>query len=293
MTSTLSQNARLRIDLSYDGNHFHGWAAQPGLRTVQNELEKVLSVIFRHPVTVTVAGRTDAGVHARHQVVHCDVSRVAWDTLPGRSSRTSAESLIMRANSMLARAAGSILPWAPRGYSDVVIHKAAEVPSEFDARFSALWREYSYRIADGVAAWDPQRRDVLWLTDRLDIEAMNRAAAGLLGEHDFLSFCKPREGASTVRTLFELDFLRQGDLVVGRARADAFCHSQVRTLMGTLIEVGRGAREERWPQVRLEERSRDGNVIVAPPHPLTLESVGYPEPGEYGPQASLARRFRG
>lgn len=293
MTSTLAQNLRVRLDLGYDGNHFHGWAAQPGLRTVQDELEKALSVVFREPVVLTVAGRTDAGVHARHQVAHCDVSRAAWDALPGRSSRTPGESLVLRLNSLLARSAGGVVAGAPRGYSDVVVHSALEVPADFDARFSALWRAYTYRIADSVAEWDPQRHDVLWLSDRLDLDAMNRASVALLGEHDFLSYCKPREGASTIRTLLDLGFERVEGIVVGRAKADAFCHSQVRTLMGTLIEVGRGAREERWPLLRLEECSRDGQVVVAPPHPLTLEEIGYPGAAEFGAQARLARRYRG
>ena len=127
----------------------------------------------------------------------------------------------------------------------------------------------------------------------LAFDAMNRAAQPLLGEHDFLSFCKPREGASTTRTLLELSFTRSDDGVAGFARADAFCHSQVRTLMGTLIEVGRGARDEEWPYRRLVEQERNGEVIVAPPHPLTLEAVGYPEASQYADQAQAARRFRG
>ncbi|QRV01810.1 tRNA pseudouridine(38-40) synthase TruA [Arcanobacterium phocisimile] len=293
MTSTLAQNIRLRLDLGYDGNHFHGWAAQPGLRTVQGELENVLSAIVRQPVVLTVAGRTDAGVHARHQVAHCDIPRESWLALPGRSSRTAAQSLVHRANSMLARSTGGVIVGAPKGFSDVVIHDVVPVSEEFDARFSALWRSYSYRIADGVACWDPQRRDVLWLADELDLEAMNRAVTGLLGEHNFLSYCKPREGASTVRTLHELSFTRVDGVVVGTARADAFCHSQVRTLMGTFIEVGRGRRGEEWPYQRLIEQNRDGQVVIAPPHPLTLERIGYPEPELYGVQAAQARRYRG
>ncbi|USR79064.1 tRNA pseudouridine(38-40) synthase TruA [Arcanobacterium pinnipediorum] len=293
MTSTVAQNQRLRLDLGYDGNHFHGWAAQPGLRTVQGMVENVLSTIFRQDVVLSVAGRTDAGVHARHQVAHCDVAEELWRNLPGRSQRTPAQALIRRANSLLARGAGSDILGAPKGYSDVVIHAVAPVPDSFDARFSALWRSYTYRIADAVSAWDPQRKDVLWIADQLDIEAMNRAGLRLLGEHDFLSFCKPREGASTVRTLYELIFTRSAGIILGKARADAFCHSQVRTLMGTLIEVGRGVRDEDWPYQRLIERTRDGNVVVAAPHPLTLEEIGYPPPELYAHQANQARRFRG
>lgn len=288
---TVAENQRVRLDLGYDGTQFHGWAAQPGLRTVQGELEEALSQILRTDVLLTVAGRTDAGVHARHQVAAFDIPTDTWLSLPGRSTRTPGESLRLRMNSILARKTPGAVA---KGYTDVVIHGASEVSGDFDARFSAIWRSYSYRMVDDVANWDPQRRDVLWLAERLDVDAMNRAAEPLLGEHDFLSFCKPREGASTVRTLQELRVERLDDgSLVGLARADAFGHSQVRTLMGTLIEVGRGARDEEWPVRRLAERSRTGEVVVAPPHPLTLEAVGYPAPDEYGTQAQLARRFRG
>ncbi|QOR47157.1 tRNA pseudouridine(38-40) synthase TruA [Trueperella pecoris] len=279
---------RIRIDLSYDGAAFHGWAAQPGLRTVQGELEKALVTVLRQPVALTVAGRTDAGVHAAGQCAHFDVDAAAWAALPGRSSREPGESLVRKINAITSRGADG-----PVGFSDVVVKRADVVVDDFDARFSALWRRYSYRIADGVENWDPRRKDVLWLDSVLDVAAMNRAAQALLGEHDFLSFCKPREGASTVRTLLELGFVRDGGMVTGYAKGDAFCHSQVRTLMGSLIEVGRGARDEDWPAVRLEAAVRNGEVIVAPPHPLTLEEIGYPAPAEYGAQAVLTRRYRG
>ncbi|WFN90749.1 tRNA pseudouridine(38-40) synthase TruA [Arcanobacterium wilhelmae] len=290
MVSTVSHTARIRIECAYDGAQFHGWAAQPGLRTVQGVLEDALATILREPITLTVAGRTDAGVHAAGQVAHFDVSRERWEALPGRSTFTPGDSLVRRVNAITAagsREAGIA------GYTDVVVKSAREVPETFDARFSALWRAYTYRMAEGPDGWDPKRRDVLWLPGELDIDAMNRAAQRILGEHDFLSYCRPREGASTVRTLHELRFERAGGLLLGYARADAFCHSQVRTLMGTMIEVGRGVRGEEWPLKRLEASSRDGEVIVAPPHPLTLEEIGYPPESEYGTQAQLARRFRG
>ena len=280
---------RIRLDIAYDGSAFHGWAAQPGQRTVQGELESALAAIVRGPAPLTVAGRTDAGVHARGQVAHFDVDPSVWERLPGRSDREPGVALVRALNALLARGASG-----PRGFSDVIVRSARAVPDTFDARFSALWREYSYCIADGVQNWDPRRRDVLWLDQRLDLDAMNEAARPLLGEHDFLSFCKPREGASTVRTLLACEFVREGDgAIKARVKADAFCHSQVRTLMGTLIEVGRGARPIDWPAVRLVEASRDGQVIVAPPHPLTLEEVGYPDPEEYEAQAQRARVFRG
>ncbi|MDP9805874.1 tRNA pseudouridine38-40 synthase [Trueperella bonasi] len=279
---------RIRLDLAYDGANFHGWATQPGLRTVQGVLEAVLSTVLREPIALTVAGRTDAGVHAAGQVAHFDVDDAGWAALPGRSAREPGESLVRKVNAMTARDARG-----PQGYTDVVVKSAREVPSDFDARFSALWRRYSYRIADGANNWDPRRTDVLWVERELDVTAMNRAARPLLGEHDFLSYCRPREGASTVRTLRKLEFIDDAGLIVGIAEADAFCHSQVRTLMGTLIEVGRGVRGDDWPARRLAEACRNGEVVVAPPHALTLDAVGYPKAEDYAAQAQAARRFRG
>lgn len=291
---------RIRLDIAYDGAAFHGWAAQPGLRTVQGELETALAAVLREPVALTVAGRTDAGVHARGQVAHCDVSQAAWAALPGRSDRDPDVALVRAVNAVLARQHSiwgqrESTPASPRGFSDVIVTQAAAVPESFDARFSALWRSYIYRIGDQVTAWNPLRRDVLWLNEQLDITAINRAAQPLLGEHDFLSYCKPRPGASTVRTLQELSGERDSEGVLTiQVRADAFCHSQVRTLVGTLIEVGRGAKPEAWPYQRLVETSRDGQVIVAPAHGLTLAAVGYPsEPYEYEAQAQRARVYRG
>ncbi|MGO3477637.1 MAG: tRNA pseudouridine synthase A, partial [Brachybacterium tyrofermentans] len=172
--------ARLRLDLSYDGTGYHGWAAQPGHPTVEGELERALAQIARVPLRVTVAGRTDSGVHARGQVCHLDVPRSILATLPGRSDRRPEEALVTRLAGVLPR--------------DIVVHAAREVPLDFDARFGALWRRYRYRLSDGPATHDPLRRDVLRHRRPLDVEAMNRASRTLLGEHDFLSFCRPREG---------------------------------------------------------------------------------------------------
>lgn len=289
MSTTISQTQRIRLDIAYSGEAFHGWAAQPGLRTVEGELTAALQRITREELELTVAGRTDAGVHASGQVAHFDLSQTAWLALPGRSTRTPELALAQKVNAVLSHSAGSI-----RGFTDVVVREVTAVSQEFDARFSALWRRYHYRIADSVKLWDPLRKDVLWLSEELDLAAMNRAAQTLLGEHDFLSYCKPRPGASTVRTLQELQFARDAQgIIMAVVKADAFCHSQVRTLMGTLIEVGRGAKDESWPGRRLEERNRDGQVIVAPAHPLTLAEVGYPEAGEYAAQAKRARTYRG
>ncbi|MCI5825898.1 MAG: tRNA pseudouridine synthase A [Arcanobacterium sp.] len=313
---------RIRLDIAYAGAGFHGWAAQPHQRTVQGELETALAAVLREPVALTVAGRTDAGVHAQGQVAHADVSAAAWAALPGRSDREPGSALVRAVNAVLARnlscygrppvgEAGSqssqnpqkaFDPYvlglgerSPRGYSDVIVGRAAAVPESFDARFSALWRAYRYRIADSAAMWNPLSHDVLWLAEPLNVAAMHRSGRPLLGEHNFLSFCKPRAGASTVRTLQELQVERGADGVITiNVRADAFCHSQVRALVGALIEVGRGAKPESWPAECLAAASRTCGVAVAPAHGLTLAHVEYPEdPEEYEKQALRARVYRG
>lgn len=283
---------RLRLDLSYDGSGFHGWAAQPGLRTVQGELEQALERVTRVPLQVTVAGRTDTGVHARGQVCHLDVPRSALDALPGRSDRDPADALV-------ARLAG-VLP------VDVVVHAARIVPDAFDARFGALRRRYRYRISDGPEHHDPLRRDVLRHRRALDADLMSRAAEPLLGEHDFLSFCRPREGATTIRTLETLRIERPGEgradagLVVVTVIADAFCHHMVRSLVGTLMQVGEGRRAEDWPARVLAARTRDsaprggvGAAPLCPPQGLTLDAVEYPTDDELAAQAARARTMRG
>lgn len=280
---------RIRLSLAYDGTHFHGWAAQPGLRTVEGELHEVIALLTGAPRSITVAGRTDAGVHARGQVAHFDVEPEVLERVRGRYSGDALEALQHRMMALLSRRSEG-----PKGSSDLIIREAKRAPEGFDARFSALSRSYTYRISDDPRAWDPLRRnDVLWVREVLDVEAMNRAAVPLLGEHDFLSYCKPREGATTIRELLELRAERRDGLIEVKARADAFCHSMVRTLVGTLMRVGVGQRPESWPQERLEARSRDtGEVIVAPPHPLTLESVEYPEDHLLAARAIQTRAVR-
>lgn len=290
--SRVPQLTRLRLDLSYDGTDFHGWAAQPGQRTVQGELEQALSRIARVPVQVTVAGRTDAGVHARGQVCHLDLPGPVLATIPGRSDRAPA-------NALVTRLAG-LLP------ADVVVHAAREVPPEFDARFGALRRRYRYRISDGPTVHDPLRRDVLRHRWPLDVGAMARASRALLGEHDFLSFCKPREGATTIRTLEQLDWERpepgraDEGLVVATVVADAFCHHMVRSLVGTLLVVGEGRKGEDWPAQVLAARTRQsstrtstGSAPLCPPQGLTLDHVEYPSDEDLAAQARAARVLRG
>ena len=295
MRSTPTSLVRLRLDIAYDGSAFHGWAYQPGLRTVEGELNRALETVLREQVSLTVGGRTDAGVHARGNVAHFDVSAEKLEAVRGRSDDTAEECLRRRTMAVLAHVSHTEHPEEIKGASDIVITQINRVASDFDARFSALARLYTYRICDRPELFDPlRRRDVLWVNTPLDVEAMNEAAQSLIGEHDFLSFCKPREGATTIRELQKLCVLRtEGGLIEIQAQADAFCHSMVRTLVGTLMRVGSGARPIEWARHRLEKRSRDGEVGVAPAHPLTLEKIIYPDtPAEYAERARQTRAVR-
>ncbi|MFC7307487.1 tRNA pseudouridine(38-40) synthase TruA [Streptomyces monticola] len=250
---------RVRLDLSYDGRDFSGWAKQrEGQRTVQGEIEDALRTVTRSKETfdLTVAGRTDSGVHARGQVAHVDLPAELW-----------AE----HREKLLRRLAGR-LP------HDVRIWRAEEAPAGFNARFSAIWRRYAYRVTDHPGGVDPLLRGhVLWHDWELDVDAMNAAAQPLLGEHDFAAYCKKREGATTIRTLQELSLVRDGDgIITATVRADAFCHNMVRSLIGALLFVGDGHRDTEWPGKVLAARVRDSAVHVVRPHGLTLEEVGYP-----------------
>ncbi|MBO9522964.1 MAG: tRNA pseudouridine(38-40) synthase TruA [Nocardioidaceae bacterium] len=271
---------RLRLDLAYDGSGFHGWARQHGLRTVQGEIEKALDTVLRvEGSTLTVAGRTDTGVHARGQVAHMDVTSDLLEAAAGRSPDPAPDALARRLNGVLD--------------PDVRIHRLAEAPTGFDARFSAIWRRYAYRIADRPALVDPLTRGhVLAWPRPLDLGAMNEAAAALLGEHDFASFCKKREGATTIRTLLDLGWAREDGVLTATVRADAFCHNMVRSLVGCMIAVGEGRREPAWAASVLAARARDSGVTVVHAHGLTLEEVGYPADDELAEQARVSRTVR-
>ncbi len=273
--SSRAAAVRLRLDLGYDGAQFHGWAIQPGTRTVEGVLARALALVLRtpQPPVLTVAGRTDAGVHARGQAAHLDVPEQVW--------AATAPTALRRLN--------RVLP------ADVRVRSIRAAPAGFDARFSALWRRYSYRVCDGPACADPLRRhDTLW--HRLPVEpgSMNEAAAACLGEHDFAAFCRRRPGASTVRELLRLDWRRdEAGVVVGTVVADAFCHNMVRALAGALLAVGDGRKPVGWLAGVLAAAVRDPAVTVAPPHPLCLEEVGYPQDAELAARARLTRRVRG
>ena len=261
---------RIRVDLGYDGAGFHGWAAQPGLRTVQGELElwlgRVLPTCGSAPVTLTCAGRTDAGVHARGQVAHFD--------LPDGADPVQLERRLRAA-----------LP------ADIAIWRVAVAPDGFDARFSATWRRYVYRLSDGVI--DPlARRMVAPVRGPVDLDALNAAGAGLLGLHDFAAFCRARAGATTIRTLQVAHARRVGGVVEVTVRADAFCHSMVRSLTGALVEVGAGRRDAAWLTGLLDAGRRCGEVPVLPALGLVLEEVGYPDDAELAARAEQARAVR-
>ncbi|MDY6055852.1 tRNA pseudouridine(38-40) synthase TruA [Micrococcus sp.] len=271
---------RVRLDLAYDGSGFRGWAAQPGLPTVQGALEEALARIVRRPVPTVVAGRTDAGVHARGQVVHLDLSAAEWEALTrGRAGLDPAEALLRRLTGVLSAWEGAL-----------VVHGVRRVSPAFDARFGALWRDYEYRISDGLSTRDPlTRQGTHWHQAGVDVRLMQVEADTLTGLHDFLSFCRPREGATTVRQVLAADVERGADgLVRVRLRADAFCHSMVRSIVGALLQVGEGRRPPGWVAARLATPARDSEVRLAPARGLTLMAVGYPED-----EASLRRRAEG
>ncbi|TGN81148.1 tRNA pseudouridine(38-40) synthase TruA [Streptomyces bauhiniae] len=252
-------HVRIRLDLSYDGTDFHGWAKQAGgRRTVQGEIEDALRTVTRSKETyeLTVAGRTDAGVHARGQVAHVDLPEPVW--------AEHREKLLKRLAGRLSK--------------DVRVWSLAEAPPGFNARFSAVWRRYAYRVTDNPGGVDPLLRNhVLWHDWPLDVDAMNEAARALLGEHDFAAYCKKREGATTIRTLQELSLVRGVDgVITATVRADAFCHNMVRSLIGALLFTGDGHRGPEWPGKVLAAGVRDSAVHVVRPHGLTLEEVGYP-----------------
>lgn len=266
-----SGDVRLRLGIAYDGTALHGWARQPAQRTVQGDLEEALARVLRRPVSLTVAGRTDAGVHATGQVAHADVPREVWEQQEGR---------------LLRRLRGVLPP-------DIAVHTVEEAPPDFDARFGALRRHYVYRLTDADGGPSPLRRvDTVGWPRRLDAAAMQAAAELLLGLHDFAAFCRRREGATTIRTLLALDVVREGDVVTVRAAADAFCHSMVRSLVGALTAVGEGRRPPEWPAALLTARERSSEVPVVPPGGLTLVAVDYPPDDELAARAALTRGLR-
>lgn len=262
---------RLRLDLGYDGTDFHGWAAQPGLRTVQGELERALAILLRdEAVRLTVGGRTDAGVHARGQVAHIEVPEQMGERITAR-----------RVNGILRRAA-----------PDIAVHCVREVPEAFDARFSALTRRYEYRVR--VGGRDPlTARYTVELPGDLNLEVMQRVSDDLLGLQDFTTFCKAREGATAVRELLRFDWrVTPDDAIAATIEADAFCHSMVRALVGAVVAVG----SERITATDLiylrDARERTSRFTVMPAHGLSLEAITYPTDDELEARAEQTRARR-
>ncbi|MFC7341738.1 tRNA pseudouridine(38-40) synthase TruA [Saccharopolyspora griseoalba] len=276
---------RVRAELSYDGTDFAGWAKQPGQRTVQGLFEDALAKQppgRRVPRSVVVAGRTDSGVHAAGQVVHFDVEPLD----PAQPGRLRVDSEGIPDLDRMVHRWNRILP------PDVRVRGAERAPAGFDARFSALRRHYRYQVSDAPWGVDPlRRRDTLAWNRPLDTGALNAAARELLGLNDFAAYCKPREGATTIRELQSFTWTREAEhLIVAEVSADAFCHSMVRSLVGTLLMVGDGRRRADWPQELLSSEVR--TTAVAPPHGLTLQAIDYPPAEQLATRADQARAVR-
>ncbi|MGK3953969.1 tRNA pseudouridine(38-40) synthase TruA [Microbacterium sp. I2] len=265
---------RIRLDIAYDGTHFRGWARQPGLRTVQETLESALGRVLGGDPRLVVAGRTDAGVHASGQVAHVDLDEAQDARLLARRPRAGETSPPEdRVTALAARMTGVV-----GAYSDVAVTRSVEAAPGFDARFSAVWRRYEYRIADTVTGYDPlERHRTTSVRASLDHEAMDAAARALIGLHDFAAYCKPREEATTIRTLLEFDWHRDdAGVLVANVKADAFCHSMVRALVGACVAVGEGRLDAEDVVDIRDARDRVPDVKVLAARGLTLTEVGYP-----------------
>ena len=299
---------RLRIDLAYDGTGFYGWAKQPEIRTVQGEIERALHIVLRVPeddvnesLRLTVAGRTDTGVHASHQVCHLDVSEDALARCVGHMDVSPVTALTRRLQRMLP--------------PDIAIHGITKAPDGFDARFSALERTYVYRIADRGSEIDPRTRNfVLHIDDDLDIAAMNEAAAMTIGLHDFVSFATPNPGGTTIREVktaywrriqqrpLIADDMTMGEryrtpaaescLVCFTIIADAFARNMVRSLVNGCVQVGVGKRSLDWFAGKMATPLREGSTGPIAPQGLTLEHIEYPSDDQLAIRAEAIRAKR-
>jgi len=272
---------RLRLDIAYDGSGFSGWARQPGLRTVQGSIEAAVSRVLGGDAQLVVAGRTDAGVHASGQVAHLDLTEAQEARLRrGRSPEPTA--LAARLNGVLGR------------YTDVHIRATSEAPEGFDARFSAVWRRYAYRVADRTTGYDPlERFRTTFVPAVLDETLMDAAARSLTGLHDFAAYCKPRPEATTIRTLLEFDWRRDdAGVLVANVKADAFCHSMVRALVGACVAVGEGRLGvEDVAELRDAGRRTSAFAVLAA-RGLILTEVGYPADDLLAARAEQTRARR-
>lgn len=296
---------RLRLDLAYDGGDFYGWAKQPTLRTVQGVLEDALHKVLRvnkddasEPLRLSVAGRTDTGVHASYQVCHLDVSEDVLQNCVGHTNLTHVKALEYRLCGVLPK--------------DISIHSVSIAPSGFDARFSALDRTYVYRISDAAnrANLDPRMRGfVLQLDYDLNVDAMNQAASLIVGLHDFGSFARPNPGGTTIRCVKKAVWNRvfqgsclskstgkipciENGLLEFTIVADAFAHNMVRSLVGACVQVGCAKRSVDWFKNKIENPIREGSTGPIAANGLTLEYVEYAKDEELGTRANAIRAKR-
>lgn len=273
---------RLRLDIAYDGTDFAGWATQAGQRTVAGLLDEALSTVFRTPVRLRAAGRTDTGVHATGQVAHADIPVAALPNAHPRSPRTGEPEF-----QPLVRRLGRLLP------ADVRIRRIIRAPAGFDARFAALRRHYVYRLSTAPYGVEPQQaRFVTGWPRPLDVQAMAKASRDLLGLHDFAAFCRYRDGATTIRDLQRLDWSCDGDLVTAHVSADAFCWSMVRSLIGALLAVGEHRRSPDWCRALLSATERSSDFAAAPARGLTLIGVDYPPNDQLESRMAVTRDLR-
>ena len=274
----MDNTLRLRLDIAYDGTDFHGWARQKGdLRTVQQTIEDALSLVLRTDVALTVAGRTDAGVHAAGQVAHADIPA---ESLNQRSIEGDPGRLVRR----LAK----LLP------EDVRVFGVAQAPAGFDARFSALTRTYCYRVTTHPAGAVPTRaRDTAVWPKPVDLDAVQACADALVGLNNFAAFCRPKEHATTVRDVHSFTWREvEPQLFEARITADAFCWNMVRALVATCLTVGEGRRAPEWPEELLLLDARAPDVSLAPARGLTLVGVDYPADSDLAARAEATRAMR-
>jgi tRNA pseudouridine38-40 synthase len=283
---TVSGLVRFKVDFAYDGTDLNGWAKQPNLRTVEGCFLQVFEQIFGPDSDcygLTVAGRTDAGVHARNQVLHIDLNEAQIKRLGRFSGPTLVEGAIRdRLNSLLD--------------DDIRVFSVEFAPEGFDARFAATHRRYRYRIADGASVKDPiEARSTLWTRRPLDLVEMQRAALALYGLHDFASFCRPRPFSTTIRELRAIKVSRRDDenrVVEIELLADAFCHNMVRSIVGALIAVGEGRATAADVATRLKAADRSSSYKVVAAKGLTLMEIGYPEAAEMAAQVARTKDIR-
>lgn len=247
----------IRLDIEYDGTDFAGWAKQPGLPSIEASLEEVLGRILQQPVALSVAGRTDAGVHARGQVASFQLAD---------ESGTAAVDL-----GKLRRSANKLLP------PSIAIRSASEAAPGFDARFGASSRSYSYRVLNRDYPSPFRGRFIHYYAGRLDLDLLQQAAALILGSHDFTAFTPTvTEHDNFMREITRSEWRMEEDLLVYRVTAAGFLRNMVRVLVGTMLETGRGYRPIADLPVLLAGADRPAAGKTAPPQGLTLEKVEYP-----------------